>query len=105
MTRAWWLSVALAIGCGDDRAGVDAAITLSDAPGEAAVTGDLFGDSCTQPAFPQIGLCRDGEGACTDEGEAAVCRPFCTREGMPQCAARMGVERVTDRGSCVCVPP
>jgi len=92
-------------GCGDDHGGADAAAVVVDTPAEATVAGDLFGDPCTQPPFPQIGVCRDGAGACNDEPGGSVCRPFCTREGMPQCMSRMGIELVTDRGACVCVPP
>lgn len=103
MTRWWWL-IAVACACGDDRTGVDAVLPSGDAAGDA-LGGDLFGEPCTQPPAPEIGLCRDGAGACHDEPGGAVCRPFCHVQGQPQCTARDGVEVVTDRGACVCVPP
>jgi len=93
------------VGCGDDRQGVDASIVVEDTPAEATVQGDLFGDDCTQPPFPQVGICREGQGACHDEASGSRCRPFCTLDGVPQCMARQGIEAVTDRGACVCVPP
>ena len=92
------------VGCGDDRRGVDA-IVVTDTPAEATVQGDLFGEECTQPQFPQVGVCRDGQGACNDEASGSRCRPFCTLDGVPQCMARQGINFVTDRGACVCVPP
>jgi hypothetical protein len=97
--------VVAAVGCGDDRQGIDASIVVLDTPAEATVQGDLFGEECTQPPFPQVGICRDGQGACNDEASGSRCRPFCTRDGVPQCMARQGIEVVTDRGACVCVPP
>ena len=98
-----WAAVLVAVGCGDDRAGVDSGIF--DTPAEASVQGDLFGEDCTQPPFPEIGVCRDGQGACHDEDTASRCRPFCTKDGVSQCTLRQGIEAVTDRGACVCVPP
>jgi hypothetical protein len=75
------------------------------APVDAPVAVDLFGEPCTQPEFPAIGLCHEGEGACHDETGGSVCRPFCDTGGMPQCEGRGGVETETDRGACVCTPP
>jgi hypothetical protein len=92
------LLVALCTACGDNVAGPDALIAVDAA-------GSLFGEPCTQPPAPEIGICHEGEGACNDEAGGSVCRPFCHVEGVPQCAARQGIERVTDRGACVCVPP
>ena len=91
--------LALLWACGDDRPGADALIAEDTLP-----TGDLFGEPCTLPPFPEIGLCRDGAGACHDEPGGAVCRPFCDVEGEPTCEARDGVEVTDDRGACVCVP-
>jgi hypothetical protein len=93
-----WVLVAL-VACGDNVPGVDVLLT------EEAATGSLFGEACTQPPDPEIGICHDGEGACNDEAGGSVCRPFCHVDGVPQCDARAGVELVTDRGACVCVPP
>lgn len=81
----------------------DAQLQLEAGP-DAPLGGDLFGEPCTQPPPPEIGLCRDGEGACHDEPGGSVCRPFCHVNGVPQCDARGGVETITDRGACVCVP-
>jgi len=89
--------------CGDDRPAIDAAV-LPDLTSDV-LGGDLFGEPCTQPPAPEIGICRDGAGACHDEEGGSVCRPFCHVAGEPQCAARDGVERKTERGACVCVPP
>lgn len=98
-----WLIVLAYVACGDDRPGSDAPQAI-DAPADAGATGDLFGEPCSQPPAPEIGICRDGLGACHDEEEGAVCRPFCTIGGQPQCEGRGGVEVETDRGACVCVP-
>lgn len=98
-----WVLVLGIAACGDDRPGSDLP-PLPDAPVDVA-TGDLFGEACTQPPAPEIGICHDGLGACHDEPGGSVCRPFCDVEGQPQCASRDGVEVETDRGACVCVPP
>jgi hypothetical protein len=105
--RSLALSLPAGLGgaCGDNLRGepVDAVL-----PHEASVDsfmgGTLFGEPCEQPPFPEIGGCHVGEGACNDEDGGAVCRPWCYLGGMPQCAMRGGVEHVTDRGACVCVP-
>ena len=91
--------------CGDNLPGkaVDASVVFDTAI-DASLAGDLFGEACTQPPFPQIGVCHDGQGGCTDETGGSVCRPFCHVNGVPQCAARDGNEVITDRGACVCVP-
>jgi hypothetical protein len=94
-----WLLLAVVACGGDNRPGIDVLIT------EEAAVGSLFGEACTQPPAPEIGICRDGEGACTDEPGGSVCRPFCHVDGVPQCEARLGIELITDRGACVCVPP
>jgi hypothetical protein len=83
--------------CNDPPAPVDAGVDT--------IVVDLFGEPCTQPEFPAIGLCHEGEGACHDETGGSVCRPFCDNGGMSQCAGRGGVETETDRGACVCTPP
>jgi hypothetical protein len=96
----------LAVGCGDNRTGapVDAQLDF-EAGVDASLAGMLFGEPCTQPAFPTVGVCHNGEGGCHDEPPAgSVCRPFCHVNGQPQCAARDGNEVITDRGACVCVP-
>jgi hypothetical protein len=98
--RIWVALIGALCACGDDRPGaVDAPIPEEDAP-----VGDLFGEPCTQPPFPEIGICHDGAGACHDEEGGSVCRPFCHVNGEPQCETLDGVEVVTDRGACVCVP-
>lgn len=111
--RAAILVLALAIpaglgaSCGDNRPGdeiVDAR-PRRDAGADALTGGTLFGEPCEQPAFPEIGTCHLGEGACHDEPEGPVCRPWCHVAGVPRCMALGGIERVTDRGACVCVPP
>ena len=86
-------------GCGDDLP-----VLLVDAAVDVPI-GDLFGELCTQPPFPEIGICHEGEGACHDEAGGSVCRPFCHVADEPQCAGRAGIEVETDRGACVCVPP
>lgn len=94
----WLLAMGLLVACGDNNSiFIDAA--APDAPT------DLFGESCEQPPFPEIGICHEGEGACHDEAGGSVCRPFCHVDGVAQCMARGGVEQDTDRGACVCVPP
>lgn len=98
-----WLIVLAIAACGDDRPGIDAPLP-ADAPPDVGATGDLFGEPCTQPPAPEIGICHDELGACHDEDGGAVCRPFCEIEGQAQCEGRNGVEVVTDRGACVCVP-
>ncbi len=105
---AGWLALALGgAACGDNVAGpiVDAAPMREAGTSDAFLGGTLFGEPCVQPEFPEIGVCHLGEGACHDEQDGPVCRPWCHLEGMPQCVARGGIERVTDRGACVCVPP
>ena len=106
--RIFALAIPAGLGaaCGDNLRGelVDAA-SMREAGVDAFAGGTLFGEPCVQPAFPEIGTCHLGEGACHDESEGSVCRPWCHLEGMPQCAARSGIEVVTDRGACVCVPP
>lgn len=97
-----WLIVLAVAACGDDRPGVDA-LVVTDGPPDVA-SGDLFGEPCTQPPAPEVGICHDGLGACHDEEGGSVCRPFCHAEGQPQCEGRNGVEVETDRGACVCVP-
>ena len=84
--------------CGDNAPGVDGGFVLADA------AGSLFGEPCTQPPAPEVGICHDGQGACHDEPEGSVCRPFCHVEGQPQCASLDADEAITDRGACVCVP-
>jgi hypothetical protein len=93
------------VACGDDRPAdpADAGLVL-ETDVDASLSGLLFGEPCTQPPFPEIGVCHDGEGGCNDEAGGAVCRPWCHVEGQPQCEAREGVETITDRGACVCVP-
>jgi hypothetical protein len=94
----------LVCACGDNRGGgLDGGIVIEDS-GDGGGGGDLFGEPCVQPQAPEIGICREGEGACHDEAGGSVCRPFCHVGGEPQCSARMGIETVTDRGACVCVP-
>jgi hypothetical protein len=95
-----WLALALVACGGDDLPGPVDGSVLAD-----VAAGDLFGEACTQPPFPEVGICHDGEGACHDEAGASVCRPFCDLGGEPQCVARNGIETLTDRGACVCVPP
>lgn len=99
-----WLIVLACAACGDDRPGAGSDAQSLDAPPDAGATGDLFGEPCTQPPAPEIGICHDGLGACHDEDGGSVCRPFCTIAGQPQCEGRQGVEVETDRGACVCVP-
>ncbi len=96
----WLCAVVVVAGCGDDLP-----VLLADAAVDVPPIGDLFGEACTQPPFPEIGICHEGEGACHDEAGGSVCRPFCHVAGQAQCAARNGVEVETDRGACVCVPP
>ncbi len=96
MTWRWLLVLACA--CGDNRP------TEVDAPLPDTMGGDLFGEPCTQPPAPEVGICHEGAGACHDEAGGAVCRPFCHVAGVPQCASRNGIEVETDRGACVCVP-
>jgi len=99
------LPAGIGAGCGDNRAGEPAdAPILHEASVDAFMGGSLFGEACTQPPFPEIGGCHLGEGACHDEGAGAVCRPWCAIAGIPQCQLRGGVETITDRGFCVCVP-
>ena len=93
------LVLAFVVACGDNVAGPDV-LVIEDAAG-----GSLFGEPCTQPPAPEIGICRDGEGACNDEAGGPVCRPFCHIENVPQCEPRQGIEQITDRGACVCIPP
>jgi hypothetical protein len=100
----WVVCAILVAACGDDRLGADGGLSVPDGTADT-LGGDLFGEACTQPPFPEIGICREGEGACHDEPGGSVCRPFCHVSGQPQCAARNGVEVETDRGACVCVPP
>lgn len=76
----------------------------SPVPDAAEAVVDLFGEPCTQPEPPAIGLCHEGAGACHDETGGSVCRPFCDIGG-ERCADRGGVETETDRGACVCTPP
>jgi hypothetical protein len=98
--------VALAA-CGDNRAGIplDAPLAIDrDGEADGSVFGQLFGEPCTQVPAPEVGLCRDGQGACHDEPGGAVCRPFCSIAGAPQCEPRGGTAELTDRGACVCVP-
>jgi len=103
-----WSAVAIALALaacgGDDRPGVPPPDGLTI---EAAVDGaqDLFGEPCTQPEAPQVGICHEGEGGCHDEPGGSVCRPWCHVDGVPQCEARGGVDTTTDRGACVCTPP
>jgi hypothetical protein len=96
------LLAALVCSCGDDRPGGDGGL-IFEAGTDAG--GDLFGEACVQPPFPEIGICHEGEGACHDEPAGPVCRPFCDVGEQPQCTARQGLESLTDRGACVCVPP
>ena len=100
------IAAGLGAACGDDRPGVS---IDAGSPREASVDafsgGTLFGEPCVQPPFPELGACHLGEGACRDEADGPVCRPWCHSGSMAQCAARGGIERVTDRGACVCVPP
>jgi hypothetical protein len=97
---------ALGAACGDNRAGdPDAALPFLEASVDSFIGGTLFGEPCLQPPFPEIGTCHLGEGACNDEAGGPVCRPWCHVEGVAQCMARQGVEHITDRGACVCVPP
>jgi hypothetical protein len=103
--KSWFCAVFVIAACGDDRPGADGGLTGLDGPTADTLGGDLFGEPCTQPPFPEIGICHEGEGACHDETAGSVCRPFCHVEGQAQCAARNGVEVETDRGACVCVPP
>ncbi len=100
------VAIALAAGaCGDNRPGapVDAGLVVE--AGGDAIGGDLFGEPCTQPSAPAIGVCHDGEGACHDEAGGSVCRPWCHVGDTAQCEARGGIETTTDRGACVCTPP
>lgn len=94
-----------ALGCGDNRSGPQFDAALLFEAGLDAQGGTLFGEPCTQPTFPAIGTCHEGEGACHDETGGPVCRPFCHVGGVSQCTARGGNEVLTDRGACVCVPP
>ncbi len=104
-TTAALVAVLVIVACGDNRAGppIDAPLIIE--ADVDALGGTLFGEPCTQPTAPAIGVCHDGDGACHDEPSGAVCRPFCHVNGVAQCAARSGVESITDRGACVCVPP
>lgn len=103
MRLAWLVVVAAA--CGDNRTGIaDAALPFLEASVDSFVGGTLFGEPCVQPPFPEIGACHDGAGACHDEGPEALCRPWCHVNGVAQCDPRGGVELITDRGACVCVP-
>jgi len=90
--------------CGDNRAGPPGDAALVFEAGADALGGTLFGEPCTQPPAPEIGICHEGEGGCHDEGAGSVCRPFCHVNGVAQCEARNGKESITDRGACVCVP-
>jgi hypothetical protein len=100
-----WLLAVLVVACGDNRRGIDdAALPLLEASVDALVSGNLFGEACVQPPFPEIGACHQDGGACTDEPGGSVCRPWCHVEGVAQCMPRGGVEQITDRGACVCVP-
>lgn len=88
--------------CGDNRdGGLDGGLAIDGGDNPSL---DLFGEPCEQPPAPEIGICHMGEGACHDEAGGSVCRPFCDVAGVAQCAVRMGIETVTDRGACVCVP-
>ena len=100
-------AAALAGACGDDRPAepADARLVVEAGASDASLAGMLFGEPCVQPVFPEIGRCHDELGGCTDEPGGPVCRPFCHAGNAAECAARGGVERVTDRGACVCVPP
>lgn len=99
----WVVAIVLVAGCGgDDLPATDGSVSVLDGPDTPG--GDLFGEACTQPPFPEIGICHDGEGACHDEPGGSVCRPFCHAQGEPQCVGRDGIEQLTDRGACVCVP-
>jgi hypothetical protein len=95
----------LGAACGDNVRGepVDA-LRPREAGVDAFMGGTLFGEPCVQPPFPEIGACHLGEGACHDEAGESVCRPWCHVGGVSQCAMRGGLEQVTDRGACVCVP-
>ncbi|MEO8702459.1 MAG: hypothetical protein ABI867_20615 [Kofleriaceae bacterium] len=102
-----WAVILVLTACGDDRPAdpADAALAFDGGGPDASLQGMLFGEACTQPAFPEIGVCHDGAGACNDEAGGSVCRPFCHDNGIPQCTARTGLDHITDRGACVCVPP
>jgi hypothetical protein len=99
----WVAVLAVAGSCGDDRDGPprDAGLIVEAGPD---ASGSLFGEACTQPPAPTIGVCHGGDGACHDEPGGAVCRPFCAVDGEPRCDALGGLEAITDRGACVCVP-
>lgn len=84
------------VACGDNRVAPDGLVVPDP-------VGALFGEPCTQPPSPEVGICHDGEGACHDESDGAVCRPFCDAGGLT-CDARSGDQQITDRGVCVCVP-
>jgi hypothetical protein len=100
MKRAWFALLLCA--CGDNRGGgLDGGLAF-DGGNDASL--GLFGEPCEQPPAPEIGICHEGEGACHDEPGGSVCRPFCDVGGESQCAARNGIETVTDRGACVCIP-
>jgi len=95
----------LLVACGDDRPSDPADATLVFEAGlDSSLGGTLLGEPCTQPPFPEIGECHEGEGGCHDEPAGPVCRPWCHVNGLAQCAARNGVEQITDRGACICVP-
>ncbi|HEU0036846.1 MAG TPA: hypothetical protein VFQ53_39825 [Kofleriaceae bacterium] len=103
--RSAMLAIALAACSGDNLPAPPGDARLEfEAGTDASIQGDLFGEPCTQPPAPEIGICHDGEGACHDEAAESVCRPFCHVDGVPQCGPRGGVETIDDRGSCVCVP-
>jgi hypothetical protein len=105
LIRMLVLAASISVGCGDNRAGpaIDAGLAVDTGP-DASLAGDLFGEPCTQPPFPQIGTCHDGQGGCTDETGGSVCRPFCHIDGVEQCMPRGGTQQITDRGACVCEP-
>lgn len=104
LALAIWAGLGAACGDNVQVEPVDAA-PMREVGVDAPVVGTLFGEPCVQPPFPEIGGCHLGEGACNDEPEGAVCRPWCHFGGVPQCMARGGVAFETDRGACVCIPP
>lgn len=106
--RSLWLAVMLVWGCSDASKGPPDA--RPDAPRCPVPIGDLFGETCTQPPFPEIGGCRPDKyapngfrGGCSTEPEGSFCRPWCDVGGIDDCLRRGGVRHSTDRGACVCV--